>query len=84
MPTIESVLQDALSLSAEDRARLSQRLQPDVDWDPEVREAWEIEIRRRLERLRAGEATIPAEQVFSEALTMLETDQAERRRALDR
>lgn len=58
----------ALALPREERARLAQRLIESLDDDPEVEEAWAIEIQRRLDSIDRGEVEmIPAEQVLAEA-----------------
>ena len=55
----KQLLTEALRLSAEERAALAgeliQSLEPDVDPDAEA--AWSTEIRSRLERVEAGQAT---------------------------
>ena len=54
---MESVLDDALALSDDDRERLLERLNMSFDWTPEVAAAWRDEIRRRLESIENGTAT---------------------------
>ena len=44
-----------------------------LDQDPDVEAAWEREIRRRVEMVESGEATvIPAEDVFAEARRLID------------
>ncbi|MEZ4425423.1 MAG: addiction module protein [Gemmatimonadota bacterium] len=58
----------ALALPRKERARLAQRLIESLDDDPEVEEAWAVEIQRRLDSIDRGEVElIPAEQVLAEA-----------------
>ena len=68
MPTMESVLDDALRLSDDDRVRLVERLQASVQVDPKIEAAWKVEIQRRIDAIAAGEPTIPAEKVFADIL----------------
>lgn len=63
---MESVLDDALTLSDEDRWRLVARLEASAEVDPKVDAAWRVEIQRRIDAIAAGEPTIPAEEVFAE------------------
>ncbi|MEZ0268116.1 MAG: addiction module protein [Phycisphaerae bacterium] len=65
--TTEQLTHDALALPETDRARLAQALlqslEPTVDEG--VAEAWDVEVARRLERVRQGAATgRPADEVF--------------------
>jgi putative addiction module component (TIGR02574 family) len=65
--TTEQLTHDALALPEKDRARLAQALlqslEPTVDEG--VAEAWDVEVARRLERVRQGSATgRPADEVF--------------------
>jgi putative addiction module component (TIGR02574 family) len=58
----------ALALPREERAQLARRLIESLDDDPQVEEAWAIEIQRRLDAIDRGEVEmIPAEQVLAEA-----------------
>jgi putative addiction module component (TIGR02574 family) len=66
---VEELSQRALALSPEDRARLAEELlaslDDEVDADSDV--AWEDEIGRRVDDIKAGRAKlIPAEEVFAE------------------
>ncbi len=45
--TIESLEAEALQLSTAERARLIERLIASLDTDPEVEEAWAVEVERR-------------------------------------
>jgi len=62
----------ALLLPPEERARLAQRLIASLDRDPEVTEAWDQEIIRRIAELEAGRLeSRPAEEVLAEARARL-------------
>ncbi len=52
----EKVLEQALSLDERDRARIAGALIESLDntIDPGAEEAWELEIRRRVEEIDAG------------------------------
>lgn len=69
--TLEKVAKEALSLSATDRAALTQILIQALDSEsPEnpaqVEEAWQAEVERRVEEITSGRIkTIPAEEVFA-------------------
>lgn len=72
--TVDDIAQQARSLPAEDRARLAEDLLSSLQAsvDPDVDAAWDAEIRRRLDEVEAGRATlIPAAQVFAEVRRML-------------
>ena len=65
--TIEQLTHDALTLSELDRAQLAKTLlgslEPDIEQG--VQEAWDMEVSKRLERLRQGAAQgRPAAEVF--------------------
>jgi putative addiction module component (TIGR02574 family) len=62
---LEAVL---LALPRAERARLAERLIASLDEDAEVEEAWQAEVKRRLERYRAGEIeAVSAASVHEEA-----------------
>jgi putative addiction module component (TIGR02574 family) len=57
-----------LALPRSERARLAERLLASLDEDTEIQEAWEAEVKARLERYRAGELeAVTAESVHEEA-----------------
>jgi putative addiction module component (TIGR02574 family) len=64
---VSEVLEKALTLSAQDRGTLIDRLIESLDEGPAdegVEEAWACEIKRRVDAIRSGKARlIPAEQV---------------------
>lgn len=63
---VEKVLQEALALPREDRARVLEALQDSLDPDEERERAWATEVERRLKNLDEGRTrAIPAEEVFA-------------------
>ena len=65
--TVAQILAQIDTLSPQERAELAQAvlrsLEPE---EPDVLEAWDEELARRLARLQSGQAVeIPAEQVFA-------------------
>ena len=73
--TKDNLLEAALQLNVEDRAELAQRLMnslpegvdPVLIMDPEIRQAWNEEIQRRIDKIDRGETKlIPGEEVFAE------------------
>ena len=75
MSSIEQIAETALGLSLSDRSRLVVRLLESLDGappDPDVDQAWEAEVARRVRDLVEGRAqTIPAAQALREALDKL-------------
>lgn len=70
----DALLREALALPAEDRAELATSLIDSLDAAPddEVEAAWQEEITRRLDDLRAGRAKlIPWEEVRRSARAIL-------------
>jgi putative addiction module component (TIGR02574 family) len=68
--SVEELAAKAQELSPEDRARLAEDLLASLQGEPqsEVEAAWDREIERRVEQVRAGTARlIPAEDVHVEA-----------------
>ena len=61
--------QKARQLSLEERAQLAEELLESLQEQPEdVATAWDVEISRRLDEYKRGEAKlVPAEEVFAEA-----------------
>lgn len=71
---LDEITQKARSLPAEDRARLAEDLLSTLqeDLDPEIEAAWDVEMRRRLDEVDAGQAKlIPAADVFAEVRRLL-------------
>lgn len=68
--SVEELAAKAQELSPEDRARLAEDLLASLQDEPQsaVEAAWDREIERRVEQVRAGTARlIPAEDVRAEA-----------------
>jgi putative addiction module component (TIGR02574 family) len=64
---VESVLQQALALSREDRERIRDALQESLEPDEEWEKAWATEVQRRMKEVDEGRARlIPHEEVFAE------------------
>ena len=71
--SIDSVTADAMTLSAEERAELIDRLADTVVPVPPLHPSWDAEIERRLVELEAvGVESIPAEEVFARARSLIE------------
>jgi putative addiction module component (TIGR02574 family) len=63
---VEKILQEALALPREDRARVLEALQESLGPDEQWEQAWAAEIDRRLRNLDEGRTrAIPAEEVFA-------------------
>jgi putative addiction module component (TIGR02574 family) len=78
--SLDDVTEQALKLSAEERAELIERLADTVLPAPPLHPAWEAEIARRVAEMDAGLVeSIPAEQVFAELRDMIDGKVAERR-----
>jgi putative addiction module component (TIGR02574 family) len=58
--TVESLEAEALQLSAAERARLIERLIASLDTDPEVEEAWAVEVERRNAEIESGTVSLIA------------------------
>jgi len=56
---VERLAQEALALSDEERAELARKLLVSLEGPPDegVREAWDHEIAKRVDRIREGTAT---------------------------
>ena len=70
----DELTQQARSLPPQDRARMAQDLLASLDEasDRSSEEAWDAEIRRRLDEIEVGTARlIPAAEVFAEVRRML-------------
>jgi putative addiction module component (TIGR02574 family) len=59
---------EALKLTAEERARLADRLIASLSEDAEIEDAWAVEVERRIAGIEAGRAKmIPAAEAISRA-----------------
>ena len=73
MPSqLEVVEAAALKLSAEERARLADRLLASLSEDAEVEEAWAAEVERRIAEVESGQAQlVPASEAIARARAAL-------------
>jgi putative addiction module component (TIGR02574 family) len=70
---LEIVEAQALKLTAEERARLADRLIASLAEDLEVEEAWAVEVERRVEEIESGRAKlIPAAEAIARARAAIE------------
>jgi len=58
--TVETLEAEALQLSTTERARLVERLIASLDIDPEVEEAWAVEVDRRNAEIENGAVSLIA------------------------
>ena len=77
-PEVSDLLKRALTLSADERAALANSLLDSLETtdqsvqDQSVQEAWDAEVARRMEDLKAGKAvTVPWEQLHRELLALV-------------
>jgi len=72
-PEVSDLLKRALALSADERAALANTLLDSLDGvDESVQEAWDEEVARRIEDLKAGKAvTVPWEELHRQLLAMV-------------
>ena len=64
----EIVEGQALKLTAEERARLADRLIASIFEDHEIEDAWEAEVERRVQEIESGRAVlIPASESIARA-----------------
>jgi len=72
-PEVTDLLKQALALSADERAALANTLLDSLETrDESVQEAWDKEVARRMEDLKAGKAvTVPWEQLHRELLAIV-------------
>jgi putative addiction module component (TIGR02574 family) len=65
---LEVLEAEALKLTAEERARLADRLIASLSEDAEVEEAWAVEVERRIAEIEAGRAqVVPAAEAIARA-----------------
>jgi putative addiction module component (TIGR02574 family) len=65
---VEVLEAEAMKLTAEERARLADRLIASLSEDAQVEEAWAVEVERRIAEIEAGRATvIPAAEAIARA-----------------
>ncbi len=72
-PEVSDLLKKALALPVEERAALANTLLDSLEpVDESVEEAWDQEVARRMEDLKAGKAvTVPWEELHRELLAMV-------------
>jgi putative addiction module component (TIGR02574 family) len=72
-PDLSDLLKRALALSVDERAALANSLLDSLgETDEFVQEAWDEEVARRIEDLKAGKAVaVPWEQLHRELLAMV-------------
>ena len=72
-PEVSELLKRALALSVDERAALANTLLDSLEGtDESVQEAWDQEVARRIEDLRAGRAvTVAWEELHRELLAMV-------------
>jgi putative addiction module component (TIGR02574 family) len=72
-PEISELLKKALALPVDERAALANTLLDSLaGTDESVQEAWDEEVARRIEDLKAGKAvTVPWDQLHRELLAMV-------------
>jgi putative addiction module component (TIGR02574 family) len=74
-PEISDLLKRALALSVDERAALANTLLDTLDGTNDsvsIQEAWDAEVARRIEELKAGKAvTVPWEELHRELLAMV-------------
>lgn len=65
---VEVLEAEAMKLTAEERARLADRLIESLSEDAQVEEAWAVEVERRIAEIEAGRApVIPAAEAIARA-----------------
>jgi putative addiction module component (TIGR02574 family) len=69
---VEVLEAEAMKLTAEERARLADRLIASLSEDAQIEEAWAVEVERRIAEIEAGRATvIPAAEAIARARNAL-------------
>jgi len=65
---VEVLEAEAMKLTAEERARLADRLIASLSEDAQIEEAWAVEVERRIAEIEAGRAAVvPAAQAIARA-----------------
>jgi putative addiction module component (TIGR02574 family) len=72
-PEVSDLLKRALALSVDERAALANTLLDSLEGvDESVQDAWDKEVSRRIDSLKAGKAvTVPWEELHQELLAMV-------------
>ena len=58
MTTAERLLKEAMQLSSDEREQLARELLASIEKEPGYNEAWEAEIKRRIEDLESGKSDL--------------------------
>jgi putative addiction module component (TIGR02574 family) len=70
--TADQIASEALSLPRPERARVADALIASLATEPEIEQAWNVEIRRRLRDIDAGVTQmIPGDEVLAEVEALL-------------
>ena len=65
---VEVLEAEAMKLTAEERARLADRLIASLSEDAQIQEAWAVEVERRIAEIEAGRApVVPAAEAIARA-----------------
>lgn len=65
---VEVLESEAMKLTAEERARLADRLIASLSEDAQIEEAWAVEVERRIAEIEAGRApVVPAAEAIARA-----------------
>jgi putative addiction module component (TIGR02574 family) len=70
--SVDAVVADALQLTAEERARVADKLLASLSEDPDIEQAWATEVERRLTEIESGRARlVPAADAIARARAAL-------------
>jgi len=70
--SVDAVVADALQLTAEERARVADKLLASLSEDPDSEQAWSTEVERRLSEIESGRARlVPAADAIARARAAL-------------
>jgi putative addiction module component (TIGR02574 family) len=70
--SVDAVVADALQLTAEERARVADKLLASLSEDPDIEQAWATEVERRLAEIESGRARlVPAADAVARARAAL-------------
>jgi putative addiction module component (TIGR02574 family) len=70
--SVDAVVADALQLTAEERARVADKLLASLSEDPDIEQAWAAEVERRLTEIESGRARlVPAADAIARARAAL-------------
>jgi putative addiction module component (TIGR02574 family) len=70
--SVDAIVADALQLTAEERARVADKLLASLSEDPDIEQAWATEVERRLAEIESGRARlVPAADAVARARAAL-------------